>query len=129
MTAKVITSMPDLVAAIRARRDELNISHELIDDIAGLQSGYTSKLLAPVPGKNLGYMSLGAIMGALGIGLVVVEDSARRALVEGRWRQRKRNPKRSSLHGALLDSASGRMMSTTSGDDDVQATFEFPAEA
>jgi hypothetical protein len=129
MTAKVITSMPELVAALRARRDELNISHELIDDIAGLQSGYTSKLLAPTPGKNLGYMSLGAIMGALGIGLVVVEDSARRALVEGRWSQRKRAPNRERFHGALLDNASRPIFSSTSGDDDVQASLEFPTEA
>jgi hypothetical protein len=129
MTAKVITSMPELVAALRARRDELNIPHELIDDIAGLQSGYTSKLLAPIPGKNLGYMSLGAVMGALGIGLVVVEDAARRALVEGRWRQRKRPPRFLKTHGALIDNASKQKLQSTSGDEDVQASLEFPTEA
>jgi hypothetical protein len=89
MTAP-IRSMPELVDAIRARRDELNISHETIDNIAGLQSGYTSKLLGPIQLKGFSHMSLGAVLGALGIGLTVVEDKEARAKVEGRWEQRKR---------------------------------------
>jgi hypothetical protein len=129
MKPAIVTSMPELIDAIRARRDELNISHETIDDIAGLPSGYTSKLLAPSPIKNLGWMSLGAILGALGIGLVVIEDSVQRAKVESRWCKRKRIPKPTRQSGALLENGSGWMMSTTSGDDDVQTTFEFPTEA
>jgi hypothetical protein len=125
MTTKIITSMPELLDAIRGRRDELNISHETIDDLAGLQSGYTSKILAPTPIKNLGPMSLGAILGALGIGLIVVEDSLQRSKVESRWCQRKR----AHRPGALLDCGDGRMLSSTSGGDDVQADFEFPTEA
>jgi hypothetical protein len=41
MTAP-IRSQSELLDAIRARRDELNISHETIDNIAGFQAGYTS---------------------------------------------------------------------------------------
>jgi hypothetical protein len=85
-----IRSMPELVDAIRARRDELNISHETIDNIAGLQSGYTSKLLGPIQLKGFSHMSLGAVLGALGIGLVVIEDPEAKAKVEGRWQKRKR---------------------------------------
>jgi hypothetical protein len=128
MTAKVITSLTDLLAALRDRRDELNISHEVIDDIAGFQSGYTSKLLAPRPSKNLGYMSLGAVMCALGVGLVLVEDTGLRRLVEGRWHQRKRPPKL-KIDGALIDNASKQMLQSTSGDDNVQASLEFSTEA
>lgn len=89
MTAP-IRSMPELVDAVRARRDELNISHETIDNIAGLQSGYTSKLLGPVQLRGFSHMSLGAVLGALGIALVVVEDKEAKAKVEGRWQKRKR---------------------------------------
>ncbi len=71
---RLIRSIDDLVAAIRARRDELNIPHELIDHLAGFQSGYTSKLLAPDPMKGLGPMSLPALLGALGAALVLVEE-------------------------------------------------------
>src|SRR4051812_1815741 len=89
MTAP-IRSMPELVQALRTRRDELNISHETIDAIAGLQSGYTSKLLAPKPIKNLGPMSFGSLLGALGLAVVVVPDPQAEAKVEKHWVKRKR---------------------------------------
>ncbi len=89
MTAP-IRSMPELVQALRARRDALNISHETIDSIAGLQSGYTSKLLAPKPIKNLGPMSFGSLLGALGLAVVVVEDTDQCERVSKHWEPRKR---------------------------------------
>jgi hypothetical protein len=90
MTAKLICSMPELLAAIRARRDALNISHETIDDLAGLPAGYTSKLLSPDPIRGIGYMSLGAVLGALGMALIAVEDSAAVTRVHEKWVPRKR---------------------------------------
>ena len=92
MTAP-IRSMPELVQALRDRRDELNVSHETIDSIAGLQSGYTSKLLAPKPIKNLGPMSFGSILGALGLAVVVVPDPQAAAKVGKHWEPRKRPQK------------------------------------
>jgi hypothetical protein len=88
-----IRSQAELLDAIRARRDELNISHETIDQIAGFQGGYTSKLLAPQPIKNLGPMSLGAILGALGLALVAVADPEAEQRVSKRWQKRKRPQK------------------------------------
>jgi hypothetical protein len=92
---RLIRSIDDLVDAIRARRDELNVSHELLDDLAGYQSGYTSKLLAPEPMKGLGPMSLPALLGALGAALVLVEDSAQAERMRERWIPRKRSPRTS----------------------------------
>ena len=86
----IIRDMEGIRQAVRQRRDELNISHETIDALAGLQAGYTSKLLAPIPIKNFGDMSLAAVLGALAIAIVVVEDPAQKLLVEGRWQKRKR---------------------------------------
>jgi hypothetical protein len=85
-----IRSMPELLQAFRNRRDELNISHETIDTIAGLQSGYASKLLAPKPIKNLGPMSFESILGALGLAIVVVDDPSAAAKVSKHWVKRKR---------------------------------------
>ena len=82
---RLIRSLDDLVAAVCARRDELNISHELLDDLAGLQSGYVSKLLAPNRVKNFGAMSLPAVLGALGVALVLVEDTAATERMRGKW--------------------------------------------
>lgn len=95
MTAP-IRSMPDLIQALRNRRDELQLTHETIDDISGLQAGYTSKLLAPKPIKNLGPMSFECILGALGLAVVVVEDPEQIARIEWQWTKRRR-PKRKML--------------------------------
>lgn len=91
-----IRSMPELVAALRTRRDELQLTHETIDAIAGWPAGYASKLLAPEPIKNLGWSSLGLGLGALGIALVVVEDPEQARRVRSRWTPRER-PQRASL--------------------------------
>jgi hypothetical protein len=82
--------MPELVAALRARRDELQLTHEVIDDIAGWPAGYAGKLLAPEPIKNLGWSSLGDALDTLAIKLVVVENEEQRRLVESRWKRRER---------------------------------------
>jgi hypothetical protein len=90
MTERLIRTIDELVAAIRARRDELDLSHETLDHIAGLQPGYVSKLLAPEPMKGLGPISLPALLGALGVALVLVEDTAQVERVRGQWTKRKR---------------------------------------
>lgn len=87
---KLIRSLDDLVAAVCDRRDYLNVPHELIDHLAGLQAGYTSKLLAPSRIKNFGAMSLPAVLGALGVALTLVEDSAAIERVRHLWVPRKR---------------------------------------
>jgi hypothetical protein len=48
-----------LHASLRARSDELAVSRAELDSLSGLQGGYCSKLLAPVPIKRLGMESLG----------------------------------------------------------------------
>jgi hypothetical protein len=93
MTPKVVSSIPELVAAVRERRDELNISHQCIDGIAGIPDGYTGKLLAPTPLRNFGEMSLGAVLGALALGIaviVLVDDPDQVELVGAKWIKRKR---------------------------------------
>jgi hypothetical protein len=108
VTAKLITSLDDLIEALRQRRDELDISHETIDDVSGLQPGYTSKVLARM--KGLGPVSLPALLGALACGLVLVEDPLQRTLVEPRWERRKRAPTNQRPGGALLTIASSAIL-------------------
>ena len=90
MTLKLLRSPEDIVAALRARRDELNISHETIDAIALWADGYCSKVLAPKPMKGLGELSLPSLLEALGVALVLVEDSAAADRVRQKWVERKR---------------------------------------
>jgi hypothetical protein len=63
-----------LIRAIRSWIAELGTAGETIDDVAGLPLRYTMKLLAPVPVKGIGRTSLGPLLGALGLKLVVAVD-------------------------------------------------------
>ncbi|MBB4378228.1 hypothetical protein [Bradyrhizobium sp. SBR1B] len=122
----MIRNMPELVEALRARRDELNISHETIDAISGVQPGYTSKILAGI--KNLGPMSFGALLGALGLAVVVVEDPQAAARVRHLWQPRKR-PVSPGKAGALIINRSDQMLMSTNGDVDVaEAVTEPPTQ-
>jgi len=84
--------MEDLLAALRARRDELQLTHTTIDAIAGWPDGYCGKLMSPIPVKNLGWQSLGLALGSLGIALIVVEDEEQIKRVSNRWIPRERPP-------------------------------------
>src|SRR6266511_3696164 len=69
-----IRSYEDLHRFLRARAEALNISRLTIDEATGLPAGYASKLLAPRPGKRIGSLSMGLMLGALGVKLVAYED-------------------------------------------------------
>jgi hypothetical protein len=78
LPAKIRTHR-QLVDALRARRLDLDISFSLLDDISGLHSGYSAKVLAAEESRSnhpklLGGMSLEAILGALGLRLRLEED-------------------------------------------------------
>ena len=86
----MIRSMEDLLAAIRARRDQLGLTHERVDDISGLPSGYFGKLMTQPPIKNLGWLSFGLCIDARGVGLIMVENVEQAAKVRSRWIPRER---------------------------------------
>lgn len=64
-----------LFMALRARAEQVGASRLALDDLAGLQPGYSGKLLGPGQVKKLGPLSLGALLQALGLKLIVMEDS------------------------------------------------------
>src|SRR5262249_53491548 len=70
----VVRSYDELVEALRARAFELNATRDAIDEVAGLQRGYSAKVLAPGTPRCLGRQSMGPLLGALGVMLLVVED-------------------------------------------------------
>ena len=83
------TTYDGLHDAMRARAKELQIARLEIDEVGGLQSGYASKLLSPTQIKRCGSMSLGALLGALGLGLVIVVDPEATARVLKRLPQKR----------------------------------------
>jgi hypothetical protein len=71
-----IRSYADLVLMFRQRVQELQISHECIDEIAGFPDRFATKLLSVRHVKAISPLSLGPLLETLGILLVPVIDEA-----------------------------------------------------
>ena len=79
----------ELHELLRARVAELGIKLDSVDDAGMLPDGQASKLLALVPRKSvLGALTLGSILQALGLALVVVADPKAVAYAERKWERR-----------------------------------------
>jgi hypothetical protein len=65
----------DVIRALRDRTDDLKISRLEIDEIGGLQTGYSAKLLSMQPSKVLGPVSMGPTLQTLGLRVILVEDT------------------------------------------------------
>jgi len=118
---RVVTTHEELLDLLRRRRDDLGLTHETIDHIAGWASGYCSKVLSPEPLKGLGEQSLALVLDVLALGIArieIVEDPEQAARMRPRWTRRLR-PKmrarrtRSELSGALLDKQPGQTLAST----------------
>lgn len=87
-----VHSYGDLARVLRERVAELQITHNTLDEVAGLQSGYSGKLLAPEPIKRLGAMSFSTMLDALGVKLIAFEDLSALEKVRARLVKRERPP-------------------------------------
>jgi hypothetical protein len=54
---------------------ELDITFETLDEVSGLQHGYSHRLLGPRPCRSIGMVSLIPLLTTLGIKLIAVEDA------------------------------------------------------
>jgi hypothetical protein len=71
----VIRSYDDLHRGLRDRSSELGMTRADLDAKAGLADGHAGKLLGQRQVKRFGNLTLGLVMGALKVALVMVEDS------------------------------------------------------
>ena len=71
----VIRDWNEFRQACRARCDELRIARTTVDIVGGFPAGQTAKLIAPLPPQGFGTVSFAAMLGALGLAMVVVEDA------------------------------------------------------
>jgi hypothetical protein len=69
-----IRSYEDLHQSLRLRAEEMGFARRTIDDLAGLTAGLTEKILGPKMVRGIGPRSLGGILKALGIKLIMVID-------------------------------------------------------
>jgi transcriptional regulator with XRE-family HTH domain len=72
-----LTDENALLDALDARRVELGLSHESLNELSGLAVGYAAKLLAPGRPKSPSLVTLDRIMAALGLSWVLVIDPKR----------------------------------------------------
>ena len=69
---QIIRNEAELLAAIRARCAELQITYETLDVVAVLPERYASKLLCDPPIKHMGALTLWNILGTLGFEISLV---------------------------------------------------------
>jgi hypothetical protein len=88
----------ELVAVLRQRKAALQLSDALCDELAGMASGHTGKILGPAPVKRIGGVTLGPLLGALGLKLLVVVDVGAAKRMASRWQRRNET----TVHPAML---------------------------
>jgi hypothetical protein len=79
-----ISSYGELIAFIRDRKAQLELSNEDVEAIGGLPDRYVNKLLSPRPSKTLGRTSFGVVAGALAFKLIAVVDHEAMARLQRR---------------------------------------------
>ena len=79
-----VRDLSELHRALRQRSEALNLSRNGLDALAGLETGYSAKVLAQRPARCLGPVSLPALLGALGCKLLLVVDDRAMARLEPR---------------------------------------------
>jgi hypothetical protein len=116
MTDMVCRDYAELIAALKARMAELGVTMETLDDISGLPTRYVSKIFSPTPLRGLGRVSLGPLIGALGLKLIVAEDAEQLARIRSRLIQRKARahiPDEPMRHAAKMPSVARHLVVTT----------------
>jgi hypothetical protein len=78
------TDYDEMLAAVRARVNELSINGERFDEYAGLPKGYLSKLIGANPTRRIAMTSMGPLFCALGISCVMIEDPVATARLKRR---------------------------------------------
>jgi hypothetical protein len=77
--------------AVRARVEQLNISRACLDNVAGLPSGLAGKLLSQGESKDVkrfGLLSLGLVLQATGLKMLLVDDRDALAKVQPMFEER-----------------------------------------
>jgi hypothetical protein len=65
-----------MLLALHRRKEDCKFSFLELDERTGLTHGHTSKIFGPSHVKNLGPLSFGRVLGALGLKLALVADAA-----------------------------------------------------
>lgn len=92
----IVSHHNELLKQIRRRITELAITNETLEAIAGLQSGYASKVLADPPKSRMHPFVMFLIIEALGLKVHLVQDTELYEKLKGQFQERK---KRRAIQG------------------------------
>jgi hypothetical protein len=101
-----ITSDRELLAAVRRRIDQLKITHEVLEELAGLPRGYGSKVWSDTPPKRISVHTLFWVLQSLGLKMRLEVDPALVEKLQHRWVKRKMaRPSKNSVAAPPVASA------------------------
>jgi hypothetical protein len=78
-------SYDDLIRFMRERATALGMTDKTIEEIGGFTGGHVGKLLGAARTKNLGPLTFGMMLGALGLKFAIVEDEEQTARIKARF--------------------------------------------
>lgn len=84
----IIRSQDDLVEAFRARKDALGLSNRFCDEVGGLSSGHTDKVIGPSRKKQLSAMIFDLFCELFAVEFHMSENLDAAARMESRWEAR-----------------------------------------
>jgi hypothetical protein len=91
-TIAAVSDYSSFLRAIRDRVAQLGITHETLDAVSGLQSGYSSKLLCDPPVRRMGPIVLFLVLQSLGLSMVLAPDPIGLRSLQSRLVRRKVKP-------------------------------------
>ena len=103
-----IRSYNDLLDVLVARKNELGLSNETLEEIAGVTRGHVDKVFGPSREKRMGWFLFGLILPSLALKLLAVVDEPQAKLMHARWERRNTKQIRVRSHEVnrmLLDHA------------------------
>jgi hypothetical protein len=87
---RVVTDYEALREGFIDRAEDLNVSRLSLDEAGGFTGGHSAKILCTPPIKEIGKVSLGKLLKATGMALVLVIDDERFAPVKAKMSVRKK---------------------------------------
>jgi hypothetical protein len=78
----------EIADRFKERKESLGLSDLFCDELGGLSSGHTAKLLSPARTKGLGRFTLDTLSEVLAVSFLIVEDSDKLRRMEHRYEQR-----------------------------------------
>ena len=96
----VVADHNQLLAAIRRRVEELELSYEVVEHLAGLQSGYLAKIIGNPPIKRASPFTSFLILQALGLRVKLEKDPELIEKLSKRWTKRKLPKSKKSIPDA-----------------------------